>query len=64
MVLTDELEFCHCDLNLSLNELVRAVQGARDAAQTAKGDDEHAVQDGVPTHYRRDQVNRSDQNSG
>ncbi|MCG2658623.1 MAG: hypothetical protein L6437_00045 [Kiritimatiellae bacterium] len=28
MSLIDELEFCHCDLNTNLNELVRAVQGA------------------------------------
>ena len=31
VVLIDELEFCHCDLNRNLNELVRAVQSAGDA---------------------------------
>ncbi len=30
MALIDELEFCHCDLNRNLNELVRAAQGAQD----------------------------------
>ncbi|MBU1692886.1 MAG: hypothetical protein KKC51_02870 [Verrucomicrobia bacterium] len=30
MPLICELEFCHCDLHANLNELVRAVQGAKD----------------------------------
>jgi len=29
MVLIDKLEFCHCHLNQNLNELVRAIKGAR-----------------------------------
>lgn len=38
MALIDKLEFCHCDLNRNLNELVRAVQGARDATVLGCGE--------------------------
>jgi len=38
MALIDDLEFCHCDLNRNLNELVRAVQGATDVSLLGCGD--------------------------
>ena len=38
MGLIDDLEFCHCNLNRNLNELVRAAQGAGDAALLGCGD--------------------------
>ena len=38
MSLLDGLEFCHCSLNQNLNELVRAIQGAKDARIYCCGD--------------------------
>ena len=38
MALIDTLEFCHCDLNRNLNELVSAAEGAQNATVLGCGD--------------------------
>jgi hypothetical protein len=38
MALIDECEFCHCDLNRNLIELVRATEGAQDVTVLGCGD--------------------------
>lgn len=38
MALIDELEFCHCDLNRNLNDLVRAAESAQDVTIFGCGD--------------------------